>query len=247
MPSDSPQKGSVIGRDGKSNAADLAGTDAVVPAHAQAEPMEEFSAWVKEEMRRVMRLMAKMVRYSDHWRQEVDGEVSTLSADSFTTLLNLAAQDIFWPDTPDEKKLRNLGAKTSDIRNTPDWLDQLRSDPAFLPIRDDLDEKMVAIRDGNVEEMASFFGGVAAFESAQTMLFGRKDRDRNDAAKEFLDRTSPKKSRGDGNNLVVIIPDNFQDVLRNTMDIMEARGGSEDDPAISAKVVRTPSLPAKAE
>ena len=243
-----PSQGSHVARQNDSSGDEYAaGSDTVVPAAKQPEVLTEFSGWVKEDLRRLMRMMAKLVRYPSHWEyQDQDGETQRLDANQFMELVNLAAIDLFFHKSSDADKLTYLGAKGHTARENPQFLDVMRSHPSYQPIIEDLKVKMRAIEDGTaVQELAPFFGGIAAFETAQTMLFGKKDRDRNDAAQQFLDRVDPKKSRGDGGGITFVFPPMHEETMLRTVEILRehAGEGSERDPAISAKRVNVPALP----
>lgn len=213
----------------------IGGAETVVPVEKQPDPLVEFKGWNKEEVRRFLRLAAKMVRYVDHWEYE-DGEggMQKLSVERFQKLTSLSVVDLF---TEMEER-----AKGHFVDEPPSELPFIREHPAYVLIRDDLTAKLTALRDGqNVEALAKFFESSAAIETAQTMFFARKPRDREAAAAQFMDRMAPKKSRGEGNTLVVVLPPGQEDVMRRTMQIM---GGTfEVDPTISAKRVRVPELP----
>lgn len=217
----------------------IGGAETVVPVDKQPDPLVEFKGWNKEEVRRFLRLAAKMVRYVDHWEYE-DGEggMQKLSVERFQKLTSLSVVDLF-TEMEEKAKAHFVNAKAED-------LPFIRQHAAYVLVRDDLTAKLTALRDGqNVEELAKFFESSAAIETAQTMFFAKKPRDRDAAAAQFMDRLAPKKNRGEGNTLVVVLPPGQEDVMRRTMQIM---GGTfEVDPAISAKRVRVPELPAAPE
>lgn len=212
----------------------LAGTSGIQAAGLQPDPIVEAAGWVKESIRRFMWLAMKLVRYVDHWEftWEEDGEIVRLSVERFQHLLNLAVLDLFTEDD-ERQKSRRLGIGQ-------DALDDLRRWPPYESIKTDIIAKLTALRDGNgLEALAPFFESAAAFEAAQAMFFAKKDRDKIEAMREFMDRVAPKKSRGDGQAVVVIIPPNQQQNLRETLAIME---GFQPDPLVSAKRVRVPEL-----
>lgn len=216
---------------------ELAGTETVMPANRQPDPIQEFSGWIKQNTRHFMRLAAKLIRYIDHWEFEWDGQTERLSLERFGHLTNLAVLDLF-TEFSDENKARRIGI----VRSRVGILADLRAYPPYKSITADIAAKLTALRDGEgLEVLAPYFESAAAYETAQTMFFAKKDRDRTDATREFMDRVAPKKSRGgDGNTLVVIVPQNQQQNLQETMEIMR---GFQPDPVISAKRVRVPELP----
>lgn len=213
----------------------LSGQPTVLAARKQPAPIDEFSGWIKENTRRFMRLTAKLTRYIDHWEYEDDGEVQHLPAEKFLHLVELVALDIFTA-TPEATKARRVGAPS------PAELAWVREHPCYESIKRDITTKVTALRDGdNLGVFAPFFESAAAFETAQNMFFAKKERDRIAATAEFLDRVAPKKSRGDGNTLVVVIPPGQEETMRRTMEIMGTSFG-ETDPLISAKTVRVPQI-----
>lgn len=210
------------------------GARRILEAGKQPDPVVEAFAWVKEGVRRFMWLAMKLVRYVDHWEfsWEEDGDIVRLSVERFQHLLNLAVLDLFTEDD-EQQKGKRLGIEQRTLADLRRW-------PPYESIRADIIAKLTALRDGNgLEALAPFFESAAAFEAAQAMFFGKKDRDKIEAMREFLERVAPKKSRSDGQAVVVIIPPNQQQNLRETLAIME---GFQPDPLVSAKRVRVPEL-----
>lgn len=222
----------------------LAGGKEVLEAHKQPDPVDEFSAWVKENLRRFMRLMAKLIRFVDYWEYPwEDGSTHTLSAERFTYLVNLAVLDLF-TEASDFDKARHIGFRYREIEENPQVLSALRIHPAYERLLADIKGKLVALRDGqNLEALAPFFENSAAWESAQNMFFAKKERDRIAAAAEFMDRVAPKKSRAEGGGVVVIIPPHQEAIMQRTLHLLGERAVVDLDPLISAKRVRVPELP----
>lgn len=209
------------------------GKATVLEARKQPDPLIEFSGRVKENLRRFLQLAAKIVRYVDYWEYfDEEGERHTLAVEEYVHIVNLAALDLFTVMS-ERDKIRYLRG------NDVETLATIRSHPSFRAVSDDIAAKINALRDGRgLDVLAPFFESEAAFATAHTMFFGRKDRDVLAAAAEFMDRVAPKKSRGEGGNtLVVVLPPGQEDVMRRTAEIMST---VHTDPVISAKVVRVP-------
>lgn len=223
---------------------DLVGVSEVLPAHKQDDPIDEFSGWVKHDLRRFMKMMARLVRFVDYWEYPwEDGSTHTLSVERFSQLVNLAILDLF-TEAADDEKARHIGFRYRSYHDNPLVLQPLRLHPAYERILADVRTKLIALRDGtNLEVLAPFFENAAAIESAHTMFFGKKDRDKIEAAREFMDRVAPKKSRGEGGGMVFIFPPQQEANLHRTLEIIGQFNERHGEQVISAKRVRVPALP----
>lgn len=208
-----------------------------------ADPVSESFAWATEDARRSLALVQRMVRYPDHCEYEQGGQLYTVSVNRFLAIVRLATLDLFAADTDEDAKAMELGADpgetTAEARRKT--LSLLRDHPLFSTIYEKLRESMRLLSSATtVEEFTKVLGPLAPPELAAQMIGAPKVRDRLNAAGEFMDRLSPKRSRGEGGGqMVIMFPPDQEKLVERAHDLMKSIDFQVDG-EVSAAVLNVP-------
>lgn len=214
------------------------------PARKQPNPLHEVQAWSRYTHRILMRLVARMVPWTEFWEyQDEEGREKTLAYYRFEALLGLAMADCM-TEYPDKKKSQILQATQAQI-------EKLRNHPQYEPVRTRVMETMRRLKKTRgIDGWAELLEDIASTETAAIGLFSSSTRDKQAAIDTFLDRRSAKKGRGgEAGQVHIHLPDSFVSTRDRALQIeaeMRSRIGEAEGPkqiegdVIDATYVRVP-------
>lgn len=208
----------------------------------QPNALREAQDWLRYTHRQLLKLLIKMVPWSDFWEYEYKGKSQQLSYTKFEVLMDLAMGELF-TDHDDDKLAKIFGVPEK-------WIPENREHPQYEPIKAAMRAAMERTKaKKGIDGWAELIEDAAAQEVAATALFAKSGREKQGAQDALLDRRSAKKGRGAETGAVhIYLPDGFERTRDRALQIeAQIRQGRQaflppapEEDVIDASFVRVP-------
>lgn len=199
---------------------------------AQTDPVSEFSAYSKRELRLLLRVLAQALPWG---RLLVQYGKTGLRETDLHSCAAIAANNLFGGWGVDE-----LG----EIAGLQGSYHRFLDHPATVEIQGLLEEFAEVLGTADkLERWIEVTEAVVARETLHTGLYASDPRTRMAALSAFTDRTLPKKGRDEERTLQIRFPPKFLEAIEGAARIMEQRGLLDESGVIDAEVVPLAYLP----